>query len=284
MADQKFAASLSFPADLGEPVQVCCQGLSRGLFALRLLLLAAVLAGLIYLGATFLTGNNFLLAAVGLLVLALFLTFGGGSKLLSYLDQWGDTAVATDDGVAYCHKGTWQTMRWDEIDQLVASKERVGDLSGGSDEYGIGLLIGLLHMFLSGHRYTYRLVSTNGSEINVGGTLSGGAQLMETARVRSYPHRRQRAQDAFDAGLDVYFGDASISKFHGVWFNDRRYDWGEIESVKRTTRDGTEYLEVKQKGKLISGTARTSTSKLPNVDVLHDVVNHEVFIAGLKPA
>lgn len=95
---------------------------------------------------------------------------------------------------------------------------------------------------------------------------------MNTAATRSYPFRGKRAQQAFDASLELSFGEVSINKVHGVRCGDRRFAWDNIASVERTSAGGAKNLKIKPVHGGLFGSATARECDVPNIDVLVQLI------------
>lgn len=232
-----------YPIDMGEPERVYQHsGQAKTTMILRLsvwLLLALVVGYLairISVDWTSSGGRDYEMLVILILMGIAFLvalSIPLLKRFQLYQSEAHDIAAMCPEGLAYFHNGIWLKVRWDDI-ASVESSRAIRTLSG--DGY-LWLIIDLPGRFLRGHIRHYVITTNAGDRINLGETLTGIDELMNTVQSKTWPMRLARAQEVLQSGQEVQFGPITITKTEGLTYNGKHLAWEAIDYIEEVSEN-----------------------------------------------
>jgi hypothetical protein len=194
---------------------------------------------------------------VPVIIALVLLLLGLAAGTYAYVN-WSKGVMVYDRGFAVRDRKGIRIWRWEDIVSLTESVTR--------HYYFRGIYSGTTHL--------YNLFNLQNQRLVLSDIFTDVEEIALTIRESIFPILYDRAVQQYNAGQMLSFGSVMISKA-GIEIGKKTYPWTEIQQV--SIKQGV-FKVSKKSGDRFSG-ASTSTSYLPNLNVLLNIINQ---VAGLK--
>jgi hypothetical protein len=173
--------------------------------------------------------------------------------------NWIKGVGVYEQGLAVRDRKSVQLRRWQDIISMTAAVRR---------NYMNGIYTGTTHVYSLFDSQNKRLV-LNDSYVKV-------EELAKIIQDSIFPILYERASKQYNSGQTLVFGPVSISNA-GLQIGKKKYAWTEIQQV--SIHQGILRIS-KEGGSWFSG-ARVSSSTIPNLNVLLNLIQQVVGLKGI---